>query len=409
MVLTESAPRRGLTRPSTGAEYRTPRRGRPPPRRRRDRRRTPSPPPRPAPPPPRAPSSPPAAAVDPSEVDSGLPMPVLKAIAKEKGAWSCSLEPARRGRPRRAARDPRAAVARRPGLGPRREHREGGPVRLITRGVNPRSRRPPWSSTRSSAPPRWRSAGPRGDPPSFSTPAHKRVAPGGGSRGGGPPSRGDRADRPRGGHTGAAACTAGGCAREHRRHPVVAWARGPAQVWGGRRGAVRGSIGLRGLVKGDAARRCKVRGVHGVAPRTRAPSRGGAGAARRARRGACGRSRDRARARRALAGKLHAADLAADALHRALGGPRASGGAGPRAGRALVAMSGGVDSAVARCWPSGPRGRRGDAGAVARRGERRRGVVLLGAGRCAALARWRTGWACRTSRSTCARTSARAS
>ncbi len=46
--------------------------------------------------------------------------------------------------------------------------------------------------------------------------------------------------------------------------------------------------------------------------------------------------------------KLHAAELAADALHRALGGA-ARGGArlAPRAGRSLVAMSGGVDSAVA--------------------------------------------------------------
>jgi len=47
-------------------------------------------------------------------------------------------------------------------------------------------------------------------------------------------------------------------------------------------------------------------------------------------------------------GKLHAADLAADALHRALGAAaRESASLAPRAGRALVAMSGGVDSAVA--------------------------------------------------------------
>ena len=47
-------------------------------------------------------------------------------------------------------------------------------------------------------------------------------------------------------------------------------------------------------------------------------------------------------------GKLHAAELAADALHGALGA--AGRGAGRRArvaGRTLVAMSGGVDSAVA--------------------------------------------------------------
>src|SRR4051794_6461110 len=48
------------------------------------------------------------------------------------------------------------------------------------------------------------------------------------------------------------------------------------------------------------------------------------------------------------ASKLHAAELAADALHRALGAAvRADGGAAPAPGRMLVAMSGGVDSAVA--------------------------------------------------------------
>jgi tRNA-specific 2-thiouridylase len=48
------------------------------------------------------------------------------------------------------------------------------------------------------------------------------------------------------------------------------------------------------------------------------------------------------------AGKLHAADLAADALHRSLGAAaRAHAQATPVAGRTLVAMSGGVDSAVA--------------------------------------------------------------
>jgi tRNA-specific 2-thiouridylase len=48
------------------------------------------------------------------------------------------------------------------------------------------------------------------------------------------------------------------------------------------------------------------------------------------------------------AAKSHAAELAADALHRALGGAARGGVAlAPVAGRALVAMSGGVDSAVA--------------------------------------------------------------
>jgi tRNA-specific 2-thiouridylase len=48
------------------------------------------------------------------------------------------------------------------------------------------------------------------------------------------------------------------------------------------------------------------------------------------------------------AGKFHAADLAADALHGALGrAARAQAAIEPSAGRTLVAMSGGVDSAVA--------------------------------------------------------------
>lgn len=48
------------------------------------------------------------------------------------------------------------------------------------------------------------------------------------------------------------------------------------------------------------------------------------------------------------AGKVHAAELAADALHRALGAAvRARGAAAVVPGRVLVAMSGGVDSAVA--------------------------------------------------------------
>ncbi|MDX6702077.1 MAG: tRNA-uridine 2-sulfurtransferase, partial [Baekduia sp.] len=46
-------------------------------------------------------------------------------------------------------------------------------------------------------------------------------------------------------------------------------------------------------------------------------------------------------------GKLHAADLASDALHRALGAAvDADGDTAPRPDRTLVAMSGGVDSTV---------------------------------------------------------------
>jgi tRNA-specific 2-thiouridylase len=45
--------------------------------------------------------------------------------------------------------------------------------------------------------------------------------------------------------------------------------------------------------------------------------------------------------------KMHAAELAADALHRALGAAAREARLRPQAGRTLVAMSGGVDSAVA--------------------------------------------------------------
>ena len=65
--------------------------------------------------------------------------------------------------------------------------------------------------------------------------------------------------------------------------------------------------------------------------------------------------------------KRHAAELAADALHRALGAAaRARAALAPCAERALVAMSGGVDSAVAALLAarSGARGRVRDARAV---------------------------------------------
>jgi tRNA-uridine 2-sulfurtransferase len=53
-------------------------------------------------------------------------------------------------------------------------------------------------------------------------------------------------------------------------------------------------------------------------------------------------------------GKFHAADLAADALHRALGAAARAGAAVPAdPGRTLVAMSGGVDSAVAALLAGG--------------------------------------------------------
>ncbi|MEA2224090.1 MAG: tRNA-uridine 2-sulfurtransferase, partial [Solirubrobacteraceae bacterium] len=54
------------------------------------------------------------------------------------------------------------------------------------------------------------------------------------------------------------------------------------------------------------------------------------------------------------AGKLHAADLTSDALHRALGAAVRAGGALPAdRARTLVAMSGGVDSAVAALLSDG--------------------------------------------------------
>ena len=54
------------------------------------------------------------------------------------------------------------------------------------------------------------------------------------------------------------------------------------------------------------------------------------------------------------AGKLHAADLVSDALHRALGAAvRAQGALAARPQRTLVAMSGGVDSAVAAILSGG--------------------------------------------------------
>ena len=55
-------------------------------------------------------------------------------------------------------------------------------------------------------------------------------------------------------------------------------------------------------------------------------------------------------------GKFHAADLAADALHRALARrwPRRRAARGAEPGRVLVAMSGGVDSAVAALLERAP-------------------------------------------------------
>ena len=79
-------------------------------------------------------------------------------------------------------------------------------------------------------------------------------------------------------------------------------------------------------------------------------------------------------------GKLHAADLVADALHRALGRRlrrrRGAARRPPHAGRDERRR--GLRGRRAAGLPRRSRGGRGDARAVARRGERRGGVLLLG-------------------------------
>ena len=103
-------------------------------------------------------------------------------------------------------------------------------------------------------------------------------------------------------------------------------------------------------------------------------------------------------------GKLHAADLASDALHRALGAAaRADARIASRGDRTLVAMSGGVDSAVAALEADGE--------AVAVTLELWRDPENDGERSCcsADAVRWParspTAWASRTSRSTCATSS----
>ena len=98
-------------------------------------------------------------------------------------------------------------------------------------------------------------------------------------------------------------------------------------------------------------------------------------------------------------GKFHAAALAADALHRALGQAAAAGPMPRRATRrTLVAMSGGVDSAVAAQLAADARRRRRRRHARAVGGPRRRhdAQLLLERGGGHARARSRTGWGSRT-------------
>ena len=81
--------------------------------------------------------------------------------------------------------------------------------------------------------------------------------------------------------------------------------------------------------------------------------------------------------------------------------PPGGGAAGRAPARVAVAMSGGVDSAVAALLVGEARVRR-DARALARPRQRRRGVVLLGVRRPRGARRRPRPRACRTSRSTCA-------
>ena len=139
---------------------------------------------------------------------------------------------------------------------------------------------------------------------------------------------------------------------------------------------------------------------------------------RRQRRGRAGRGRRVLEAARvtpddvaaALGGlvpaKRHAAELAADALHRALGAAARDGA--PVLAPQLTAHAGGDERrrGQRRRRPAGARrrrrGGRRDARAVVRPGHRRRAQLLLAAGGDRRARRWPTGWASRTSRSTCA-------
>ena len=112
--------------------------------------------------------------------------------------------------------------------------------------------------------------------------------------------------------------------------------------------------------------------------------------------------------------KLHAAELAADALARALGAAVRADAAARR--RSAAAGDAGGDERRRRqrrrgaaCARTTGRDGGGDARAVGRRRERRRAQLLLGHRGRPGPRRWPTGWVSRTSRSTCAPSSAPAS
>ena len=117
-------------------------------------------------------------------------------------------------------------------------------------------------------------------------------------------------------------------------HAGGAAVRGPDPRLGARRGRPRARCGLRslGLRRADRGR---LRGGH-ARPASRCSTPRG-----------WGRGEIAAELGGLSPGKLHAADLAADALHRALGAACADAAVPLDAARTLVAMSGGVDSAVA--------------------------------------------------------------
>ena len=127
-------------------------------------------------------------------------------------------------------------------------------------------------------------------------------------------------------------------------------------------------------------RRERLRREHRGRQRGRGPRARRAAAARRRR---SARRRSRGELGGLSAAKRHAAELAADALHRALGGAvRASAALAPRGGphaggdERRRRQRGGGAARHARRRAGG----RGHAGAVVGPGERRRGQLLLGAG-----------------------------